>query len=107
MPLSPTASPRDPRPVTALAVDPHGALLAAEAPAAPGSQVPVWQVQVELQPPQEPGGEAAVAPGGGGGMSAAVVQVAALPSGCVVTAMAAGLDFALLATDGGSVVRYR
>ncbi|KAG2447660.1 hypothetical protein HYH02_007576 [Chlamydomonas schloesseri] len=109
VPLSPTPSPRDPRPVTALAVDAQGALLAAEAPAAPGAQVPVWQVQVELQPPvvlqpQEPGGEAAVA---GGGVSAAVVQVAALPSGCVVTAMAAGLDFALLATDTGSVVRYR
>ncbi|KAG2423007.1 hypothetical protein HXX76_015605 [Chlamydomonas incerta] len=113
VPLSATPSPRDPRPVTALAVDAQGALLAAEAPASPGSQVPVWQVQVELQPPvvllqpQESGGEAAVAGGGGGGVSAAVVQVAALPSGCVVTAMAAGLDYALLATDTGSVVRYR
>ncbi|GLI66011.1 hypothetical protein VaNZ11_009714 [Volvox africanus] len=90
-----------PVPCTALAVDPAGALLVAEAPASgrsprsaaePPPPTPIWHVEVA---------------GAVAGGSVTMAQVARMPGDAAVTAMAAGIDSALVATAQGHVVRFR
>ncbi|GIL93850.1 hypothetical protein Vretimale_214 [Volvox reticuliferus] len=90
-----------PVPCTALAVDSAGALLVAEAPAPgksprfatdPPPAIPIWHVEVA---------------GAVAGGSVTMAQVARMPGDAAVTAMAAGIDFALVATAQGHVVRFR
>ncbi|GLC33983.1 hypothetical protein PLESTB_000825300 [Pleodorina starrii] len=91
-----------PVPCTALAVDPAGALLVAEAPLGAGVggggasadplPIPIWHVEVA---------------GAIAGGAATIAQVARMPGDAAVTAMAAGCNHALIATDQGHVVRFR
>ncbi|GFR42731.1 hypothetical protein Agub_g3650 [Astrephomene gubernaculifera] len=84
-------------PCTALAIDPAGALLVAEAPKCtdgdgPMGQIPLWHIDVANAFADGP---------------ATMVQVASLPGDTAVTAMAVGSSHALVATETGNLVRFR